>query len=1019
MKKLFLLLFLLLSNYTKGQTTQEIKDQFWKAIELSDNEKIVENGEKLIQFIELKTNQIDSNSILIFLKTGEAYIALFNYQKGLEINLKVKNIIENYLSKENPYYPKVLYNISLCYTYEGNFKKSLEYNYEVLDIYEKTIGYEHLDYAKNLYNISLNYCFLKEYTKALDFSLYDLIITKDRGNNSQELAESFFNVASIYFYLGDYSISILYYLDALNLYKTKFGKLHPYYLESIDKISLNYSLLMNYSKSLEYNFEALKIREILVGKEDINYAENLISISLNYSRLGIHNKALAYNLLALKIYEKTLGIESSNYILCLNNISANYFYLNNLSKSLEYNFNVLNIREKIVGKEHRDYAVTLSNIASIYLIMGKYEVGQKYIEKALKIFEKYKIIELYAYSNTLNIFSTFLYKNGKHKKALKLKLKALKINKILNNYNISFAMNMGDISLNYMCLKEFEKAFNYGLDYANLMLMFFYENKFGQDNNSRIIMKQNVESAFILLNNVFMKYKNNPEKLYEIWINLNGIIKSDEMAVQSKIFNSKDTSLIHLAEKLKLCNLQLNIFKEMNLKERKEKENDIINYEKEKQIIEMELSRKSKDFAELQRNITLNDIKNNLNNNEVLVEIVPFPVYSLSSHSYIDSTKYIVFIMDGRDTLVEHLIIEDGNHLDEIFLSYRKQTMSLNGKSDLKSSIFYNSFWKSISDKIGNAKTVYVSLGGVYNNINLNTLYNNQTGKYLLEEKDIRIVNSARDFVLGKEREKTIYSNNTACLFGFPNYDGNNTSVTDTFNYFANNRDLNSFWIDSLTRGGLKAKPLPETKLEVEYISKTLNNKGWNTTTYLADDASETEIKKQISPRILHIATHGYFFEDIPLDTTNKLFLGIDRNFLIQDPMLRSGLLFTGANKTLKGEEVKGENGLLSAAEASLLDLRGTELVVLSACETGKGEIKNGEGVYGLRKAFADAGARNMIMSLWKVDDKVTQEFMTRFYEVWLNEKITIRQAFNKTQIEIKNKYPEPYYWGAFILVGE
>jgi CHAT domain-containing protein len=91
----------------------------------------------------------------------------------------------------------------------------------------------------------------------------------------------------------------------------------------------------------------------------------------------------------------------------------------------------------------------------------------------------------------------------------------------------------------------------------------------------------------------------------------------------------------------------------------------------------------------------------------------------------------------------------------------------------------------------------------------------------------------------------------------------------------------------------------------------------------------------------------------------------------------------------------------------------------LSACETGKGEEKNSEGVYGLRKAFSDAGAQNIIMSLWKVDDKVTQEFMSRFYEIWLNEKTTIREAFHRTQLEIKARYPQPYYWGAFILVGE
>jgi CHAT domain-containing protein len=312
-----------------------------------------------------------------------------------------------------------------------------------------------------------------------------------------------------------------------------------------------------------------------------------------------------------------------------------------------------------------------------------------------------------------------------------------------------------------------------------------------------------------------------------------------------------------------------------------------------------------------------------------------------------------------------------------------------------------------------------VSLGGVYNNINLNTLYNPETGKYLVEEKDIRIVNNARDFILSKEQTQRTYTSTSTALYGFPDYNGNETITEDTIDYLALTRDLDPLWIDSLTRGGLKAAPLPATKVEVEQIAKSFKENGWQVSEYLGDKASESNIKQEASPRVLHIATHGYFFDDIPTDkNNNERFLGIDRQRVVQDPMLRSGLLFTGANKTLQGEKVEGENGLLSASEASLLNLRGTELVVLSACETGKGEVKNSEGVYGLRKAFSDAGAANTIMSLWKVDDKVTQEFMTRFYDIWLNDRTSIREAFNRTQLEIKAKYPQPYYWGAFVLVG-
>jgi CHAT domain-containing protein len=139
--------------------------------------------------------------------------------------------------------------------------------------------------------------------------------------------------------------------------------------------------------------------------------------------------------------------------------------------------------------------------------------------------------------------------------------------------------------------------------------------------------------------------------------------------------------------------------------------------------------------------------------------------------------------------------------------------------------------------------------------------------------------------------------------------------------------------------------------------------------------------------------------------------------------MMRSGVFLSGANNTYSLNTTninkinEFEDGTLTAYEVMNLDLDKTELVVLSACETGLGKVKNGEGVFGLQRAFKLAGAKSVIMSLWSVSDEATMELMIGFYNKW-SATGDIYQAFKEAQLEVKKKYPEPYYWGAFVLNG-
>jgi CHAT domain-containing protein len=212
---------------------------------------------------------------------------------------------------------------------------------------------------------------------------------------------------------------------------------------------------------------------------------------------------------------------------------------------------------------------------------------------------------------------------------------------------------------------------------------------------------------------------------------------------------------------------------------------------------------------------------------------------------------------------------------------------------------------------------------------------------------------------------------------------------------------------------------------DVAAIANLMNAKGWKTNLYTRDAALKVVVQRAESPVVVHLATHGFFLPD----QQNKITRGgaaQNPSAALEDPMLRSGLYFAGADRTLAGNltAVGSDNGILTAMEAANLNLGGTELVVLSACNTGQGDVKAGEGVFGLRRALQEAGARAVLMSMWSVPDKETTELMQHFYIKWL-AGTDMHEALKQAQLEIREEVKRehsgkdlPYYWGAFVLVG-
>ncbi len=690
--------------------------------------------------------------------------------------------------------------------------------------------------------------------------------------------------------------------------------------------------------------------------------------------------ASKYWLQAKDIREKTLGNEHPLFLTTCNNLTALYI----LSDSLDIAENLLNyvikIRKKNIGSKSREMANAINNLAQVYEKRKNFEEARRLYIQALQIYE--------SLTGKVNVDY--------------MKCKTNLVALMLNNNQIDSA---------YFYQKEVSSFFKE--HFENVFVLFSEKEREQFWNASNHFLYAGIEICLKML-------KNKPEvasdMFNEVLFLKSHLFSSYQKTIQGILMNG-DSTLLQKYTKWK--SMKNDYLKGTQITEEKRKELKIDLSEMSEKIntIEKEMFNKVTPFAQevKARSYSYQTLIPMLKKNEVLIDIYRL---DLQEESKKDNFIYFASVCTSKNPQYPEIVIfENSAMLARQAFSYYKSAI----EHKITDTLSYKSYWQPIADRLEkmgfgkNAKKikkVFFSPDGIFHQININTLYNAESRKYLFDEQKIQIISSTRDFIETRGDEEKLVKmtkNFKVFIFAYPAYRSDFQSDTIKKGI---DRQFSFAGVSQFLNSGNNISILEGTKKEAEEIKKLLTNKNIDAHVFLKDAANEENVKKVSAPTILHIATHGFFIQKVSEKSIKNIRDAELRN-LLNNPFFRSGLLLANCQNPPDA----GDDGILTASEAVNMNLLNTELVVLSACETGLGDVQSGEGIFGLQRAFRQAGCKSVLNSLWKVSDEATQMLMVNFYAELLkgNSK---REAFVLAQKKLRKHYPHPFYWGAFVLIG-
>ena len=929
------------------------------------NDRLVHEARKL---------EGDSNRAL---SAGKYEDARLFYERALGIS-------ENVLGPEHPFVGTLLRDLAYYYDEKQDFAKAISLYERALAISEKTLGDEHprtIDISRLL---AFVYFETNEVAKAERLAQRAVEVSqKTLGPEHHFVANCLTTLAQV---TRDPKKAEQLLQRALMVAEKTLGPEHVFVGVVLDQIGVFYSENGDYQQAEQFLRRSQAIKEKILGPENIGLAVNLSNLGRIARERKDYAKAEEYYRKAIAIVEKAFGPENPRLAIILNNIANIYRAKGEYAKSLEAHLRVLRIAETTRGPYHPLTLLSLGNIAKTYAAQGNIAEAIKFQSRVDAVIER-------------NIEMNLAIGSERQKLSY-LKSMAERTDRTIS-LNGDLAPNDGAASA-----------------LAALVLL---------QRKGRLLDAMSESFASL-------RQRSTPEE-------------------QALLKQFNDTTA-------QLARLVLNGPQSMSFEEHQKKVSDL---EEQKERLEGDISRRNAEFRAVSQPVSLAAVQAAIPPNAALIEFAvyrPFDPKAESNSEAYKEPRYIAYVL--RQGEVRWHDLGDTKAIDEAIGSMR-QALGDPLKHDTRelSRAVDEKVMQPVRALIGNTNQLLIAPDGALNLIPFEALVDEQ-GRYLIQRFSFAYLTSGRDLlrmqVARESKSKPLVVANPS--FGEPATEllatTKPTAPGSRRRSVTTGRDLSEVYFSPLGGTAQEARSIQKLFPDANVLS--------------AAQATESAVKQINAPSVLHLATHGFFLSEPGADRgpqpgnpagvvgatgstaqittttsntntksapkadrgpqpgspagvvaatgspTQVTTRGVNANSKIANPLLRSGLALAGANQHGGGND----DGILTALEASGLNLWGTKLVVLSACDTGLGEVRNGEGVYGLRRAFVLAGAESLVMSLWPASDYTTRTLMASYYKN-LKNGLGRGESLRQVQLDMLKRNPKlhPFYWANFIQSGE